>query len=209
MKKSIALTIAAGLIAGAAPAESITIGIAPLLHPVVQGEAVSIAVVISGLSDMSAPSLATYDLDIGFDPTALHFLSVTFTNYLGDPVLGEADTSFDDSVLGSVSLFELSYLEADSVSCLFCIPPYLDESQPDSFTLATLTFDTLSLGESYLTLALNSLGDANGDELTASLSDGSITVIPSATVVPIPASLWLLASGLGGLFGLGARRRRR
>ena len=121
----------------------------------------------------------------------------------GDPVLGDqldlfgfgSITSFDDSVSSVVNLFELS----------FDLPSDLDTLQAGSFTLATLTFDTLAQGTSSVDLSINALGDAFGDQLAADLSNGSVNV-NTASAVPEPSTMMLLGFGLAGL---GVMRRRR
>jgi hypothetical protein len=89
---------------------------------------------------------------------------------------------------GTTELFELSL---DSASAL-------TSSQASSFTLATLMFNAVATGTSALTLSVNALGDQNGNPISASLQNGSVT-ISSAPPVPLPASAWLLLSGLGSL----------
>jgi hypothetical protein len=171
-------------------AQGITLGFFPDFQGVVVGNQVDVDVVISGLGNGVAPSLGVFNLYIGFDPTILAFDSVTF----GDPVLGDqldlwilgSDTATTPGV-GTVNLYELSFDSVDD----------LNDYQADIFTLATLTFDTLSLGTSSLDITINSegLGDAYGNPLTADLYSGSINVVP----IPEPATLLLLCTGLAGI----------
>jgi len=89
-----------------------------------------------------------------------------------------------------VNLFELS----------LDFPWDLDDFQADSFTLATLTFDTLAVGTSSLDIFVNALGGAWGDSLTADVQSGSISPVPE------PATILLIGTGL---FGLGYLKRKK
>lgn len=137
---------------------------------------------------------------------------MVFGSFLGAPDTDFsplASTSFDTNITvdtstaGVVRLYELSLLEANSTTCVFCLPPFLEDLQPSSFTLATLTFDTLAIGTSPLTLSINVLGDAAGESLTATLDSGEVVVTPE------PGSLLLFVSGLAGLAGVRKKYRRR
>jgi hypothetical protein len=170
------------------------IGFDPATQDVVLGNPANVDLYFSQVTDLF--TLGTFDLDISFDPTILSFSNVTF----GDPILGDqldfgsgfgsiyADIDFGG---GLVNLFGLS---TD-------LPTVLDANQAGSFILATLTFDTLALGTSPLGLSVNALGDEWGDPLSADLVSGSINVVPE------PATLLLLGSGLAGTGFLGRKRR--
>ena len=169
---------------------AILIGLDPVSQNAAAGSSVDVNLFISGLGDHTAPSLGAYDLNVNFDPAILAFNSVAF----GDPLLGNQLDLFgfgnlsgsDNTISGKVNLYELSFDLAQELETL----------QPGSFVLARLTFDTLTVGTSPLDLSLNALGDASGDPLSAELHNGSINV-NSTTPVPEPATILLLASGLG------------
>lgn len=195
MKKGLFLSITLVILIVAIPtmSQAITIGFDPVTQIVPVGSMVDVDLVISDLGFYEAPSLGVFDLDIIFDPTILGFASVTF----GDPVLGDQLDlwglgSITDVVpgVGTVNLFELS----------LDFPWDLDDFQADSFTLATLTFDTLAVGTSSLDIFVNALGGAWGDSLTADVQSGSISPVPE------PATILLIGTGL---FGLGYLKRKK
>jgi len=175
---------------------AITISFDPLTQDVNLGQQAVVDVVISGLGDYDSPSLGVFDFDVLYDPTILSFSSYSLGDYLGDILLGEAmDLSWGEIGPGDVNLFELSLLSPDELNLL----------QPSSFTIATLYFDTLSLGTSYLEFSIDPLigqgfGDEYGKPLDVSLQSGSVNVVPE------PGTLLLVGSGL---LGVGYLRRKR
>ncbi len=94
----------------------------------------SVDVVVSGLSSANE-IVAAFDLDVTYDPSILTATGVTFGTLLGDPALFEADNGV---VLtsGRIDFWALSLLSDADLVLL----------QPDSFSLATFSFQTLGAG---------------------------------------------------------------
>jgi hypothetical protein len=92
-------------------------------------------------------------------------------------------------------------------TCLFCIPPYLEDLQGDSLVLATLSFMVHVLPEGAFTTisfdTIKALGDGFGEALDATTRSGIIR--NPSTQVPVPATAFLM---LAGLAALGSQRRR-
>jgi hypothetical protein len=193
MKRSMVLIIISLLLMlfSNSTSQAITIGFDPVSQDVTLGSPAVVDLFISGLGDGTAPSLSTFDVDITYDPTILAFTNYVLGTYLGNLSGGEAwDLSWGETASGLVNIAELSFL----------FDWELDALQPSSFTLASLTFDSLVLGTSPLGLSANALGDAFGDPLSADIQSGSINVVPE------PATVLLVGSGLAGV---GFLRRRR
>jgi hypothetical protein len=178
-------------------ADAITVSVVPPNQNVGLGSPVNVSLQITGLGNLSAPTLGTFDLNLNFDPTILSFNSAVF----GDPVLGDQldptglgnTLNFSSPGFGTVELFDLSLDSASQLNGL----------QPASFILGSLAFDTIGTGTSSLDLTINALGDADGNTLSASTQNGSANVNPVSTV-PEPSSALLLA-GAAALMALRTR----
>jgi hypothetical protein len=183
---------------GAAPNDSATdvsLDVLPPTQNVRLGAAANVQLVISGLgSPPDNLSLGAFDVVIAFDESVINLKDVTFgDSSLGDRVDLSGMGLRAESLIGSeVNLAEVSL---DSVHDL-------NDNQEGRFAIATLSFDTVRMGESPVTItgprgAQPLLVNASGELVPAALGMGSITVHP----VPEPftfglATLALLALGL-------------
>lgn len=144
--------------------------------------AVNVDITISGLEKVD---LRAFDLNVQYDQTLLTFDSYTMTDELGSftvpPDAPDAeDWSLGDNGSGTVNLAALSYLSDFS-------------SQPDAFTLATLSFSGEESAMAAVYLSDIVLSDPLGDPLSFTVNGADITV----SVVPLPGAIWLFCTGLG------------
>ncbi len=165
-------------------AQAIIIDFSPANQSVYLGDSVSVDIRVSDFA--ADKSLGDYDFVVDFDSPILDLTSVTFGTSLGF-----SDNGAINIASGSVNLFELSWESAG----------FLQSTQADSFTLATLSFGTSSVGISSLEISkIFALGDQYGDKLDATLKFGSIEVLePKVTAVPEPNGLVLLGLGLAAI----------
>ena len=177
------------LVAGQALA--VTVSLDPVSQTIVPGGTAMVDLNISGLGDFTAPSLGAFDLDVTFDNSIVSFTDVTFGTFLGDPGLGEAIALVDFSTGG---LLELSLLSSIT----------LDAIQPAGFTLATLEYTGIGVGTSPLNLENVILSNALGFVIP-----NPTLVNASVTVLPVPGTFLLMATGLLSLAGCSWRRRKK
>ena len=179
----LAVVLGAGQASG-----DITLAFDPSSQTVGLGESVDVAITIAGLVDFDAPSLGGFGFDVLFDDSILSLDDVVF----GDPVLGDQldlfglghDEFRDDTSPGTAYIFELSYDSEQE----------LNDLQADSFTLATLTFDTVGLGTSGLLISLDlpgALSDSLGSALNATAGTAQVAVVSA------PSAMLLGALGVG------------
>ena len=178
-------------------AYSITLDFSPSSSNVTVGDTFDVELTISGLADFAVDSLGAFDIDVLFDSSVLGFNGIAY----GDPILGDQLDPFNLGSLtattpsaGSVNLFQVSFDLASDLNSL----------QVGSFTLATLTFDALAAGSSFLDFGAYTLSDAFGSALTATTLQGSANAAVAS--VPESSSLILMSFALFGLVALGKKR---
>jgi len=183
------LSILAALALAGPASAAVTISFSPSAQTVGVGETATVDLIVSGLGNLSAPSLGGWGINFGYDPSivSITMADVTFGSLLDLGTFGSDADGLADG--GSVSLFELSFED----------PIDLQDAQPASFTLATLNFTALAPGSSPLSLTFIDLTDELGDMIETTGADGVIrvrddgngTAVPETAVGLLPlALLW-------------------
>jgi len=165
---------------------AIALSFDPSAYEIDVGDSVNIDIIISDLTD---DNLAGFYLTFNYDDSIVSFDSYTLGDELGDP-----DSFFEVSDLSvGNNLVEVSWLQDFS-------------SQPDSFTLATLSFTGISGGQTDLLFSDVTLSNDSwpAGSLDTTLGSGSVDVAP----VPEPATLLLFGTGLAGFAGFRKKFRK-
>jgi hypothetical protein len=200
MSKGLVRVLMAGLVGLllVPQARAVSLALTPVNSVAAVGDTVAIAIEIAGLGVGTPPTLSSFDLDVGFDPSVLGFQSASFGTALG--------TGAD--VLTSAGLLGPNSIDVAAASLLSSAT--LDAAQPASFVLATLFFKALAPGVSPLAIADAILADTSsvpgGNQIFVdALGAASVTVAP----VPEPAALLVFGAGVLLVRGAPGYRRKR
>jgi hypothetical protein len=188
MNRSVLVIVALAAGSLTLPAQAgLLLSVSPAAQTVSLGDQVSIDLLFTGLEeDGQDEVVSSYDLTFSFDNTILSYASGSYFDLVDIP------PSPDFSVPGQISWNSTSF--ADDAT--------LQAQQGNSVTLATLYFGTLSTGTAPFTFTFDDVSGLGAAALTYSVGNGSVTV----EAVPLPATAWLLGSGVLGM--LAFRRRR-
>lgn len=175
------LVLASGALLATAPAHAAILTLKSSPATVEVGDTFAVDIEVSDLGVGTA--LGVFDVDVSFDESLVTLSGASFGT--GLDVLGLGSLQFATPGVSSVNLFELSLDLADDLLAL----------QPASFVLASLSFTAASAGSSAIGLSVNSIGDANGDPLDASIV-GALVTITGESTVPEPSSMALVLAAL-------------
>ena len=186
-KSAAAILTGTTLCLASVSANAVEIFFDPASQMVDLGDSVSVDVVITDLGDLTAPALTTFDVDVLFDDSLLSVTGVTFGTGLDTGSFGSIQSDF--GFPGGHNVFEISLEDsADLIA-----------SQPSEFVLFTLTFDTLGVGTSPLTLNIQDLGDEQSNFVSADTRTGEIQIKQPSSAIPVPATFALMGFGLAAL----------
>jgi len=148
------------------------------------GDNLAIQVRISGLNDVSTPSLGAYDVNFNYDSSLFNFTSIVW----GDSALGN---QLDVNNFGSLqdSNSGLDWLRAVEISVDDAID--LELLQAGEFTLFSILLNATAIGSGNFSLTANAFGDAYGNDLFIDNIDSAQVNVGSLSV-PEPSSLLLL-----------------
>jgi len=148
------------------------------------GDNLAVQVRISGLNDVSTPSLGAYDVNFNYDSSLFNFTSIVW----GDSALGN---QLDVNNFGSLqdSNSGLDWLRAVEISVDDAID--LELLQAGEFTLFSILLNATAIGSGNFSLTANAFGDAYGNDLFIDNIDSAQVNVGSLSV-PEPSSLLLL-----------------
>ncbi|CAA0094440.1 Uncharacterised protein [Halioglobus japonicus] len=151
------------------------------------GDTVSFELIVSGLGNFAPDSLGAFDLSVSYDNAVLSFADYTLGNFLGDLAGFTALDVSSGDIGAAVNLAEISLL----------LPASLNALQPDSFLLASLSFDVLALAPG-ATTSLSILDGAVLSDATGSALQASTGQPATIGAIPLPGTLLLILSGMLG-----------
>lgn len=164
----------------ATDAQAATLSFKLPAHPLQPGQAFSVDLDVAGLTP-NRP-VVFFDVDVLFPTTGLSWGGTTLGSALGDIGLGQAANTSLPPDLGNGTL---------NMSVLSLLPDL--GAQPASFTLGSIGFTALQPGTYTLDLGFVALEDMLGQLITVQAVQGTVSVVPE------PASAWLLALGAAAL----------
>lgn len=196
MKVFTRLVLGASLLFASIANANVILSLNPSTQDSTIGGVISVTVMVDGLGNFNPVSLSAFDLNIGFDTSALSFVGYTMFDGLGvastdfwDFSSEAYDSSAGEVAPGLVHIGELSRLFALGDDALWAF-------QPGSFALAELFFSVNSEVTSAISFVAAQLFDASG---TADQIDITGVNDTSVTGVPAPATLSLMGLALLGL----------
>jgi hypothetical protein len=152
------------------------------------GSTITYNINISNLLTYPNGGLGGYDITVDFPSAVLSFQSATLGS--GFDV---NDSPFITNSSGQVELANVSFDPS---------PANILASQTASFTIGTITFQSIGTGTGALTFdGFTSLSDQNANPVTFSTANAQVTAVPE------PSSVALMAVGAGALAFVVLRRR--
>jgi hypothetical protein len=160
------------------------------------GDSFSVRLRIAGDTASLDPSLASFDIQIGFSDPLLAFDSAQF----GDPVLGD-QLNFSGLADKSITGPFPSGVNRSSVQLQETAHEPSVPLQPGDFVLATLTFHAVSTGKAQIVILEAILDGFNGGFSQVLLDVNAVNVVPEPS-----SQIWMIAAL--GLLAAGAMRAR-
>lgn len=186
--RAVSALIASLAALAAVPAQAQTLSFTPAASVVSLGETVELDIVLSDRP--AATPVGFFDLDVGFNPAVLSFLDMTLTDALGDISLGQAvNASLPPDLAGGVL----------NLSVLSLLPNLAGQST--SPVLGRVSFSAIGVGDAGIGFGFTAIEDLVGNTMSFAAVDAAISVVPE------PATFWMLGAGLLALSAAAARRR--
>jgi cohesin domain-containing protein len=173
------------VMAGVADASAI-LSVSPNSETVGTGSTFTVEVDVTGVADLYG-----YQFDLAFNPNVLQAVSSSEGTFLPSAGSTYFVPGTNDNVNGNVS--------ATADTLISAVP-----GANGSGSLAFFIFQAIGTGSSALSIGNTQLLDSNLNPIASEATSGSITV----TAVPLPAAVWLLLGGIGGLGALSRSQRK-
>jgi len=176
------------LLPGMASADSVSLNVSSAAS-VPQGNNFTVDVNISGVTD-----LYDFQFDLSFDPTILQVTNIAEGAFLPGSGATFFLPGFIDNSAGTIT-FNADTLEA-------AIP-----GANSAGTLIEFSFDASSVGTSFLNLDNIILQDSQGNLISSSTTNGSVTVTSVTVPTPEPGTFVFLVVGFLVIVAFGVFRR--
>ncbi len=176
------------LLPGMASADSVSLNVSSAAS-VPQGNNFTVDVNISGVTD-----LYDFQFDLSFDPTILQVTNIAEGAFLPGSGATFFLPGFIDNSAGTIT-FNADTLEA-------AIP-----GANSAGTLIEFSFDASSVGTSFLNLDNIILQDSQGNLISSSTTNGSVTVTSVTVPTPEPGTFAFLVVGFLVIVAFGVFRR--
>lgn len=178
-----------------APASGASLALVPDHTTIAPGAVLEYELLVS---DLGPEIVSAFDLAVVYDPSVLTALGASFGGLLGDVDLGRALVSVDLGTPGSIAVSELSLLSDGQ----------LQDLQPSSFAIATLTLEAAGPGTTSIDLVPSDVTGLDGQLLEPGLESASAVVVPETRRLALLGAVLVVSAARSRIRTVVPRMRR-